>query len=73
MILLLSDVHRQALKNAVAERVGSVAGSGEVLVSGTVRDVLLGSGIEFSDRNPGSNNVPAATFIERPRYAVECL
>jgi class 3 adenylate cyclase len=34
----------------IGERVGSVAGSGEVLVSGTVRDVLLGSGIEFSDR-----------------------
>jgi class 3 adenylate cyclase len=34
----------------VAARVGSEAGSGDVLVSGTVRDLLLGSGIELVDR-----------------------
>jgi hypothetical protein len=30
--------------------VRSEAGSGDVLVSGTVRDILLGSGIELVDR-----------------------
>jgi hypothetical protein len=30
--------------------VGSEAGSGDVLVSGTVRHLLLGSGIELVDR-----------------------
>ena len=31
----------------IAARVGSLAGPGEVLVSGTVRDLVAGSGIEF--------------------------
>jgi class 3 adenylate cyclase len=34
----------------IASRVGSLAGEGEVLVSGTVRDLVVGSGIEFDDR-----------------------
>jgi pimeloyl-ACP methyl ester carboxylesterase len=34
----------------IGARVGSVAGSGEVLVSQTVRDLVVGSGIEFEDR-----------------------
>ena len=34
----------------IAARVGSLAASGEVLVSGTVRDLVIGSGIEFDDR-----------------------
>jgi class 3 adenylate cyclase len=34
----------------VAARVGSEAGSGDVLVSGTVRDLVLGSGIDLVDR-----------------------
>ena len=34
----------------VAERVESVAGPGEVLVSSTVKDLVAGSGIEFADR-----------------------
>jgi class 3 adenylate cyclase len=33
----------------IGARIGALAGAGEVLVSGTVRDLLLGSGIEFSD------------------------
>jgi class 3 adenylate cyclase/pimeloyl-ACP methyl ester carboxylesterase len=33
----------------IAARVGSMAGPGEVLVSGTVRDLVAGSGIEFDD------------------------
>jgi class 3 adenylate cyclase len=34
----------------IAARVGALANSGEVLVSGTVKDLVVGSGIEFSDR-----------------------
>jgi pimeloyl-ACP methyl ester carboxylesterase len=34
----------------IGARIGALAGPGEVLVSGTVRDLLLGSGIEFADR-----------------------
>ena len=36
----------------IANRVMSVAGPGEVLVSGTLRDLVAGSGLEFSDRGP---------------------
>ena len=34
----------------IGARIGSLAGPGEVLVSGTVRDLVAGSGLEFSDR-----------------------
>jgi class 3 adenylate cyclase len=34
----------------IAARVGAMAGSEEVLVSGTVKDLVVGSGIEFEDR-----------------------
>ena len=34
----------------VAARVGAEAGSGEVLVSGTVKDLVMGSGIDLVDR-----------------------
>jgi class 3 adenylate cyclase len=34
----------------IAARVGSLAAPGELLVSGTVKDLVVGSGIEFSDR-----------------------
>ena len=34
----------------IAARVGALAGTGEVLVSGTVKDLVAGSGIEFADR-----------------------
>jgi class 3 adenylate cyclase len=34
----------------VGARVSSTAGAGEVLVSGTVKDLVAGSGIEFEDR-----------------------
>jgi class 3 adenylate cyclase len=34
----------------VGARISAEAGSGEVLVSGTVRDLVAGSGLEFSDR-----------------------
>jgi class 3 adenylate cyclase len=34
----------------IAARVGALAAPGEVLVSGTVRDLVVGSGIEFKER-----------------------
>jgi class 3 adenylate cyclase len=34
----------------IAARVAALAGAGEVLVSGTVKDLLAGSGIDFDDR-----------------------
>jgi class 3 adenylate cyclase len=30
--------------------IGALAGAGEVLVSGTVRDLVVGSGLEFDER-----------------------
>jgi class 3 adenylate cyclase len=34
----------------IGARVGAQAGAGEVLVSSTVKDLVVGSGIEFSER-----------------------
>ena len=34
----------------IAARVGGLADSGEVLVSGTVKDLVVGSRIEFTER-----------------------
>ena len=34
----------------IAARVGALAGTGEVLVSSTVKDLVAGSGIAFSER-----------------------
>lgn len=34
----------------IAARVGALAAPGEVFVSGTVRELVVGSGIEFADR-----------------------
>jgi class 3 adenylate cyclase len=34
----------------IAARVGALAVPGEVLVSGTVKDLVVGSGIEFTER-----------------------
>jgi class 3 adenylate cyclase len=34
----------------IGARVGAIAGPGEVLVSGTVKDLVVGSGIAFEDR-----------------------
>ncbi len=35
---------------AIGARVGALAGDGEVLVSSTVKDLVVGSGLEFQDR-----------------------
>ncbi len=34
----------------IASRVAGLAGAGEVVVSRTVKDLVVGSGIEFTDR-----------------------
>ncbi len=34
----------------IGARIGAIAGAGEVLVSGTVKDLVVGSGIAFEDR-----------------------
>jgi class 3 adenylate cyclase len=52
----------------IAARVAALAGPGDVLVSGTVKDLVVGSGIEFQDRGehelkvcqgPGSCSLPS--------------
>jgi class 3 adenylate cyclase len=51
----------------IGARVASQAEAGEVRVSGTVRDLVAGSGIEFEDRGRASlKGVPG----EWPLYAV---
>jgi class 3 adenylate cyclase len=52
----------------IGARVGASAGPGEVLVSGTVKDLVAGSGIQFEDRGerelkgiPGSWRLWAVT------------
>ncbi len=56
----------------IAARVGAAAGGGEVLVSGTVKDLVIGSGIELVDRGarelkgvPGTWQLFAVTAPER--------
>jgi class 3 adenylate cyclase len=52
----------------IGARVGSAAGPGEVLASGTVKDLVVGSGIRFTDRGAHElKGVPG----EWKLYAVE--
>ncbi|MFL5820547.1 MAG: alpha/beta fold hydrolase [Solirubrobacteraceae bacterium] len=46
----LTDGDVRGIAVHIAARVGALAQSGEVLVSSTVRDLVVGSGIEFDDR-----------------------
>ena len=41
---------RYALAVHIGARVAALAGPGEVLVTSTVRDLVAGSGLEFTDR-----------------------
>ena len=53
----------------IAARVGALAASGEVLVSGTVKDLVVGSGIRFNDRGEHQlKGVPGAWKL----FAVTC-
>jgi class 3 adenylate cyclase len=52
----------------IAARVGALAGGGQVLVSGTVRDLVVGSGIEFDDLGEHElKGVPGAWRLFRAR------
>jgi class 3 adenylate cyclase len=42
--------HLGGLAVHIAARVGALAAPGEILISGTVKDLVVGSGIEFTDR-----------------------
>ncbi len=46
----LRGVDVSGLAVHIGARIGALAGAGEVLVSGTVRDLVVGSGLEFDDR-----------------------
>jgi class 3 adenylate cyclase len=47
---ILKDKDLQGIAVHIASRVGVRAGDNEVLVSGTVRDLSIGSDVQFSDR-----------------------
>jgi class 3 adenylate cyclase len=54
----------------IGARVAALAGAGEVLVSGTVRDLVAGSGIPFEERPPAElKGIPGTWRL----YAVEQL
>ena len=51
------ELHEEKLAGiaiSVGARVAAAAGAGEVVVSGTVRDLVSGSGLEFADRGERS-------------------
>jgi pimeloyl-ACP methyl ester carboxylesterase len=48
--LIGDDVGGMAVN--IGARIGALAGPGEVLVSSTVRELVVGSGLEFADRGP---------------------
>ncbi|MGE0657971.1 MAG: adenylate/guanylate cyclase domain-containing protein [Reyranellaceae bacterium] len=50
--IALEEADISGLAVAVASRVASLAQSGEVLVSSTVRDLVAGSGLRFADKGP---------------------
>jgi class 3 adenylate cyclase len=57
----------------IGARIGAIAGAGEVMVSSTVKDLVVGSGISFSDRGlrqlkgvPGEWRLFAVDQIEAP-------
>jgi class 3 adenylate cyclase len=55
---------------AVGARIASMAGSGEVLATRTVRDLVLGSGVRFSPRGPHSlKGIPGCWDL----FAVEAV
>jgi class 3 adenylate cyclase len=54
----------------IGARIASLAGAGEVLVSSTVKDLVAGSGLRFSDRgNQTVKGVPGDYLVIRSREA----
>jgi class 3 adenylate cyclase len=69
--LVRDDIAGMAVN--IGARIGALAGPGEVLVSSTVKDLVVGSGISFKDRDahelkgvPGEWRVFAVEQIETP-------
>ena len=63
----------------IASRLGSMAMAGEVLISRTVKDLVIGSGIEFADRGehelkgvPGSWRLSLSLSDSRPPSPITC-
>jgi class 3 adenylate cyclase len=48
--LTIRDRDVEGIAVAIGARVMSLAGAGEVIVSGTVKDLVAGSGLSFEDR-----------------------
>ena len=69
--LVRDDIAGMAVN--IGARIGALAGPGEVLVSSTVKDLVVGSGISFKERDthqlkgvPGEWRVFAVDQIEAP-------
>jgi pimeloyl-ACP methyl ester carboxylesterase/class 3 adenylate cyclase len=69
--LVRDDIAGMAVN--IGARIGALAGPGEVLVSSTVKDLVVGSGISFEDRDahqlkgvPGEWRVFAVDQVETP-------
>jgi len=63
----LRDGHVSGVAVHIASRVLNLAGEGQVLVSGTVRDLVVGSGISF---NPEGTHALKGVPGEWPLYSV---
>jgi len=64
------ELHEEKLAGlavVVGARIAAAAGAGEILVSGTVRDLVAGSGLEFADRGESLLKGVPGTW---PLYAI---
>ena len=50
----------------IGARVSALAGPNDVLVSSTLRDLVIGSGLEFDDRGTHSSRACPASGISSP-------
>ncbi len=66
--IAVEEADISGLAVAVASRVASLAQSGEVLVSSTVRDLVAGSGLRFADKGP-----QALKGLEEPMRVFQAL
>ncbi|HEU4679379.1 MAG TPA: hypothetical protein VFS35_07650 [Terrimicrobiaceae bacterium] len=48
----------------IGARVSALAGLGEVLVSGTVKDVVAGSGLSFADRGILTHDIMTDSLLD---------
>jgi pimeloyl-ACP methyl ester carboxylesterase len=66
----LAETGPEGIAVHIGARIAALAGAGEVLVSSTVKDLVVGSGIEFADRGshslkgvPGEWHVHCVTWV----------